>query len=282
MYSPIHRSALALLALAVVASAPPSAQAQTRWPNTVQGAQQRATDLRAVIAWLDATIGQAERGEILLDQTWDSERNEPVVVPVATETRGGILMMHVLMGELSETEASWMMNELRGLTVSRTAEYRRQRADLARQLQGLERSLAGAYSAPPVHAPPPAYASPPSPGFTISDGPTGGTGACPSPSHWNISVTTPGGGGYHYKAVAVGDGSVIMAYYSGDRMRHIEATGGVSGGQLTIQARDINTGGASSTQITLSPDCLTGTGSVRGTRNPDGSDPSGTITASRY
>lgn len=276
MLSPTHHIVLGFLALAAVGLGAPAAEAQSRWPNTVQGAQQRAQDLREVIAWLDATIGQAERGEVLLTETWSRERNERVVVPVATETYGGILMMSVLTGELAETTAQWMMDVERRLSNDRTAAYRRQRADLAQRLQGMERSLAA-----PRAAPPPAY-MPPSPGYTISAGPTGGAVACPTPSHWNISVTTAGGGGYHFKAVANGDGSVLMAYPSGDRMTHIEATGGVSGGQLNIQARDIYSGATSSTQIDLSPDCLTGTGSVRASRLPGGADYSGSAVASRY
>lgn len=262
---------------------PEPAQAQSRWPNTVQGAQQRAQDLREVIAWLDASIGQAERGEVLLVETGHEDmRGERIVIPVATTTYSGMILTAVLNGDLREEAVGAIMAEATRRSMLRTAEYRRRRVDLAQRLQDLERTLAAAWAPPqPVYAPPPTYTPPPT-GYTLSDGPTAGAGACPSPSHWNISVTTPGGGGYHYKAVAVGDGSVIMAYASGDRMHHIEATGGVSGGQLSIQSRDINSGATGSTQIALSPDCLTGTGTVRASRMPDGSDPSGTAVASRY
>jgi hypothetical protein len=284
MQSPIRSSVLALLALTIVGFAPHPAQAQSRWPNTVEGAQQRAQDLREVIAWLDATIGQAERGEVLLIETGHAELNHRVVVPVATTTYSGVLLTAVINGELREGALGAIMAEATRRSMLRTAEYRRQRADLAQRLQGMERSLAGAAAAPPPvqYTPPPVYAPPPSPGFTLSDGPTGGPGACPTPSHWNITVTMAGGRRYDFKAVANGDGSVLMAYPSGDRMHHIEATGGVSGGQLNIQARDVNTGATSSTRITLSPDCLTGTGSVRASRLPGGEDYSGSAVAGRY
>lgn len=290
MSLPVHRFAFVLLALAASTLAPPVAGAQSRWPNTVAGAQQRATDLREVIAWLDANIAAVERGDVFLlegDADGNGERN---IVPIPTTTFTGLLLTKVLSGDMREEAVGALVADATRRTMVRVAEYRRQRTELARRLQDLERTLARAAPAPaaavtaPVYAPlpePPPY-NPSAPGFTLSDGPTGGTGACPTPSHWNISVTTVNGGGYHYKAVAVGDGSVIVAYASGDRMHHIEATGGVSGGQLNIQSRDIYSGGSSSTQINLSPDCMTGTGWVRGTRNPDGSDPSGTIVASRY
>lgn len=131
--------------------------------------------------------------------------------------------------------------------------------------------------------PPPTPQPPPPP-------PPPGRGGCPpGDTYWNVYVTADEGYNYQFKLVVRASGEAVYVMWSGDPMHWVQATGRVSGTQLSVtstatvtddRGQVVKVGGAITANLT--PDCSEGTGRTDAGRVPGTPNANGNIRVVRY